>query len=100
MYREEKAIEQYLVRQVKAAGGLCLKITSPSMDGIPDRLVLLPGNFPAFIELKAPGQKPRPLQKAAMAMLRRTGSAIVVGVIDTKERVDSFMQVMAWRRGR
>ena len=38
----ERVIEQCLVKAVKARGGMCPKFTSPGMDGMPDRLVLLP----------------------------------------------------------
>ena len=37
----EKEVEQALVRSVRKAGGLCMKLTCPGMDGVPDRLVLL-----------------------------------------------------------
>lgn len=63
----EKQIEQKLVRAVMAMGGLCPKLVSPGMDGMPDRMVLLPGGRMAFAELKAPGRKPRPLQLRRMA---------------------------------
>lgn len=43
-------------------GGLAPKFTSPGFDGVPDRLILLPGGKVAFIELKAPGKTLRPLQ--------------------------------------
>ena len=59
----EKEVEQKLVKAVKLAGGFCIKFTSPGFDGVPDRLVLLPKGRMAFIELKAPGKKPRALQK-------------------------------------
>lgn len=56
----EKTIERKFVAAVKAAGGLALKFTSPGFDGMPDRSVLLPGGKMAFVEVKAPGEKPRP----------------------------------------
>ena len=59
---EEKKIEKKLVKAVKQLGGLCLKFVSPSMDGIPDRIVLLPGRRIAFVETKTTGEKMRPLQ--------------------------------------
>ncbi len=59
----EKAIEQKLVRAVKLMGGLALKFVSPGFDGVPDRIVLLPGGKLAFVELKADGKKLRPLQE-------------------------------------
>ena len=69
----EKMIEQKLVKAVKAAGGLCPKFVSPGMDGMPDRLVLLPGARFAFVEVKAPGKKPRPLQLHRHEQLRKLG---------------------------
>ena len=58
----EKQTEQRLVKAVKAAGGICPKLVSPGTDGMPDRMVLLPGGRIGFVEVKTPGQKPRPLQ--------------------------------------
>ena len=69
----EKTIEQKFVAAVKAVGGLALKFTSPGFDGVPDRLALLPGGKVAFVEVKAPGEKPRPLQLARHRLLRRLG---------------------------
>lgn len=69
----EKEIEQKLVKAVKALNGLCIKFTSPSMDGVPDRLVLMPEGKLAFIELKATGKKPRSLQIKRMKQLTALG---------------------------
>ena len=69
----EKEVEQKLVKAVKAVNGLCIKFTSPGFDGVPDRLVLPPEGRMAFIELKAPGKKPRTLQKRRMRQLRDLG---------------------------
>ena len=38
----EKTVESKLVKAVKAMGGLAPKFISPGLDGVPDRLVLLP----------------------------------------------------------
>lgn len=70
---KEKYIEQKLVIAVKKRGGICPKFTSPGLDGVPDRLVLLPGGKMAFIELKAPGEKMRPLQVRRKKQLERIG---------------------------
>ncbi len=74
----EKAIEQKFVAAVKAVGGLALKFTSPGFDGVPDRMALLPGGKMAFVEVKAPGEKPRPLQLARHRLLRRLGFKVYV----------------------
>ena len=39
----EKIIEQHLVKAVKNSGGIAPKLVCPGFDGMPDRLVLLPG---------------------------------------------------------
>ena len=80
----EKEVEQALVRSVRKAGGLCMKLTCPGMDGVPDRLVLLPFGKCAFVELKAPGKKPRPLQIRRMKQITALG--IPCYVIDAKEQ--------------
>lgn len=74
----EKTIEQKFRAAVKAVGGLALKFTSPGFDGVPDRIVLLPGGKMAFVEVKAPGEKPRPLQLARHRLLRRLGFRVYV----------------------
>ena len=66
----EKTIERKLVIAVKAAGGIAPKFTSPGFDGMPDRIVLLPGGHMAFVEVKSPGEKPRQLQLARHRLLR------------------------------
>ena len=53
----EKDIEKYLVRQVKQMGGLALKFVSPSMAGVPDRIVMIPKGTIYFAELKRPNRK-------------------------------------------
>lgn len=58
----EKFIERKLVSEVKKMGGLCPKFISPGLDGVPDRIVLLPEGKMAFVETKAPGKMMRPLQ--------------------------------------
>lgn len=74
----EKTIEQKLVTAVKKHGGICPKFTSPGFDGMPDRLVLLPFGRFAFVEVKAPGEKPRPLQLARHGMLQKLGYRLYV----------------------
>ena len=74
----EKIIEQKFRTAVKAVGGVAVKFVSPGMDGVPDRLALLPGGRMAFVEVKASGKKPRPLQEARHRMLRRLGFKVYV----------------------
>ena len=74
----EKTIERKLVNAVKNSGGLCPKFVSPGLDGMPDRLALFPGGRVAFVEVKAMGSKPRPLQLARHEQLRKLGFHVYI----------------------
>lgn len=88
----EKAIEQKLVQAVKKVGGLAIKFTSPGLDGMPDRLVILPMGYVAFVEVKAPGVKPRPLQVKRHELLRRLGCRVFV--LDDEKQISELMNEM------
>ena len=79
----ETDVERQLKLSVAKAGGICLKFFSASQAGYPDRIVLLPGGRQIWVELKAPGRKPRPLQLKAHEKLRALGQD--VRVIDSIE---------------
>ena len=85
----EKFVEQKLVRAVKAMGGIAPKFTSPGMAGMPDRLILLPDGKMGFVELKAFGKKPRPIQIARISQLRRLGFKVYV--VDGVEQIGSVL---------
>ncbi len=85
----EKEIEQALVRKAKAMGGLALKFVSPGFDGMPDRMVLFPGERIAFVEVKAPGKKPRPLQIARHEMLKSMGFSVYV--LNDKDKIGEML---------
>ena len=85
----EKQIENKLASEVKKAGGIALKFVSPSFDGMPDRLVLLPDGHIAFVELKAPGKKLRLLQLARHRLLRSLGFRVYV--IDSVEQIGGML---------
>ena len=85
----EKTIERKLTVAVKKAGGIAVKFVSPSFDGMPDRLVLLPDGLIAFVELKAPGKRPRPLQEARHRLLRSLGFKVYV--IDQPEQIGGML---------
>ena len=85
----EKNKEAENVRATGNRGGICPKFTSPGMDGMPDRLVLLPHGRFCFVEVKAPGEKPRPLQAYRHRQLRRLG--IKVYVLDGPEQIEGIL---------
>jgi hypothetical protein len=86
----EKTLEQKLIAAVKSKGGICPKFTSPGTDGMPDRIAILPGGKVAFVEVKRPGEKPRPLQAARHEMLRRLG--VKVFVLDDANQIERIIR--------
>ena len=86
---KEKIIEQKFRAAVRAVGGVAVKFVSPGLDGMPDRLALLPGGKMAFVEVKAPGKKPRPLQQARHRMLRRLGFQVYV--LDDEKQIGGII---------
>ena len=85
----EKIIEQHLVKAVKNSGGIAPKLVSPGFDGMPDRLVLLPGGKIGFVEVKAPGQEPRPVQVAIHGLMRLLGFKVYV--LDAPEQIGGIL---------
>lgn len=88
----ERFIEQKLVARVKREGGLCPKFVSPGSDGWPDRLVLMPGGKIAFVELKAPQGKLRPIQVQRHAQLRDLG--FLVYVINDPAQIPEALELL------
>ena len=86
----EKQLEQKLVKAVKSRDGICPKLVSPGMDGMPDRMVLLPEAKIGFVEVKAPGQKPRPLQVRRHEQLKALG--FTVSVLDDPEQIPAVIE--------
>ena len=85
----EKDLERKLVKAVRDSGGLALKFVSPGMAGVPDRLLLFPEGRVAFVEVKAPGEKPRPLQVHRMEQLRALGFRVYVA--DSPGRIEEII---------
>ena len=86
---EESSIERILARKVKKMGGMAVKFVSPGLDGVPDRIVLLPDKKMAFVELKAPGKKLRPLQEKRRWQLEALGFPVYV--IDGAEQIGGVL---------
>ena len=85
-------MERQLVVAVHAAGGLALKFVSPGLAGVPDRILLFPGGKAMFCEVKAPGEKPRPLQVHRMEQLRGLGFRVYV--VDGTEGIRKLVEDM------
>ena len=83
----EQFIESQLKKAIKDMGGLCWKLVCPGITGVPDRICLM-RNRAVFVELKAPGKKPRPIQVRRMNQLRQQGfTALVVDSVDGIQEV-------------
>ena len=85
----ERDIEQKLCRTVKQHGGICPKFVSPGFDGMPDRIVLMPGGHFAFVEVKALGKEPRALQLARHSLLQRLGFRVFI--LDDEQQIGGIL---------
>lgn len=85
----EKEVEKKLIKAVKSNGGICWKFISPGTAGVPDRIILMPKGRIAFMETKAPGEKPRPLQLSRHRLLRRLGFKVFV--LDALEDIEKII---------
>lgn len=86
---QEKYIEQKMVAAVKSLGGMAPKFVSPGIDGMPDRIVLLPMGKIAFVECKATGKKMRPLQNKRKKQLEALG--FLVYCLDDIEQIGGIL---------
>lgn len=73
----ERVVENWLRRSVRGRGGLAVKLV-PSVAGLPDRLVLLPGGRVVFVETKAPDGTVKIHQYVIHEMLRSMGFRVDV----------------------
>lgn len=85
----EREIEEKLRLESQKRGGLAMKFVSPGLVGVPDRIVILPQGRLGFVELKAPGEKPRNIQVRRMEQLRKLG--FLVYVLDDKEKIGEIL---------
>lgn len=94
----ENVIEKAFVEAVKRAGGVALKLTSQTQNGLPDRLVLFIGGKCAFVELKAPKKQMRPLQRKRRIELQSMGFPVFC--VDSLEQIEPVIQaILNWNPG-
>ena len=95
----EKEVEKAFVEAVASVGGKALKFTSQTMNGVPDRLVLLLGGKCAFVELKAPGKQMRPLQRKRRQQLENLGFPVFC--VDRVEQIGPVIGALKeWEPGK
>jgi len=85
----EAGFERRLRLEIERRGGRALKLVAPGRAGVPDRLVLMPGGRVWFVELKAPGRSPRPLQLYRIEELSKLGFR--VRVVSNSDELKSFL---------
>ena len=85
----EKEIESYLRDRIRRIGGKAYKFVSPGNNGVPDRLVCLPGGRAVFVELKAPGKTLRPLQVRRKRQLEALGFSVYC--IDSPDQIGEIL---------
>lgn len=73
----ETRVEATLRTEIKDRGGWAIKLL-PSVSGLPDRMVLLPGGRLIFVELKSPTGTVAPHQTVIHNRLRRLGFEVLV----------------------
>lgn len=89
----ERSVERYLVDRCRELGILCFKFVSPGHAGVPDRLLMgHDANGDAvvlFVEVKRPGERPRPSQVGMITTMRDHGAHAVVA--DSRAAVDAVL---------
>lgn len=94
MLELESVIERKLKREITRLDSriMCLKLESPGTSGMPDRMILLPGNQVVFVELKRPHQTERIRQRYIQKRLKQN-EFVVFSSVSTAEQVE---QIVAW----
>lgn len=88
----EGKIENYLRNQVKKHHGQIRKVRWIGRRGAPDDIIWWPGPRFAFVEVKAPGQKPTKQQLREHDRMIRDGFKVFV--VDSFESVDAIILLL------
>lgn len=73
----ERDIQRRIIKRYQEQGYMVVKVILTNKDGFPD-LMLLKDGVAKFIEVKRPGEKPRPLQVYRINELRAQGFEVQV----------------------
>ena len=88
----ETEVERALVKATKERGGKAYKFVSPGVDGVPDRIIVLPHGKIGFCELKRPGEKMRILQEKRKRQLQELG--FLVFCVDSLEQIGGVLDAI------
>lgn len=90
----EAKVQDAVVRYARSVGCKAYKFESPGNSGVPDFLFSHINSGPFFMEFKAPGAKPRPLQEIRQSEMADAG-CVVFGCVSSvqigKEIVDDMV---------
>lgn len=87
---KESALERHLAGRVRALGGLTVKLASTGTAGVPDRLILMPGQEPLLVELKTETGRISSVQREWITQAECRG--FPVHVLYGKVGVTSFIE--------
>ena len=74
--KAERDIEKELTQKVRELGGLSYKWVSPGSDGVPDRIIIMPGGTVWFVELKTEKGRLSQIQRYQIKRLRKAGCLV------------------------
>ena len=74
----EKVFERTMSKYVNDKGGIAVKLLSQFVNGLPDRMYLLPGGRALFVEFKSTGKKPTRIQEHIIGRIRKIGFTVLV----------------------
>jgi hypothetical protein len=87
--KNEKPVEDYLVKKVKELGGMSLKWPAIGRRGVPDRICVLPQTGTIFVEVKADGNSATKLQLHTIQQINDSGGIALV--VEGKSGVNEFV---------
>lgn len=79
----EKVFERTFSKYVNDKGGIAVKLLSQFVNGLPDRMYLLPGGRALFIEFKSTGKRPTRIQEHTIGRIQKLGFTVLV--VDSPE---------------
>lgn len=84
----ERDVERRLRLLVEERGGMCVKL-APTVNGMPDRMVITPRGEILLVELKSPSGRLRPIQRVRHEQLASRG--VEVAVLSTAREVEDWV---------
>lgn len=88
----ESTYEAYLYQQLKTFKLKCLKFSTLTETGWPDRVIILPNKQVIWIEAKTSYGRLRPRQRVVQKLLQTLGHLYIV--IRSNEDVDNVMSII------